>query len=545
MVTGATGSLGAHVVSELAQMSSIHQIYCLVRADDISQAMRRVRSSLIQRKVYHRLTLPCRRKIVALPSDFAKPDLGLNETSYAEITSRLLAVIHCAWSVNFNMHLSSFKKGNVAGVSHLLSLCRSAQPPASMNFCSSVSTCSRATETPVPERCPDLEWAQEMGYAQSKSVAEHLCAKAADQGITTRVLRVGQIVGDSKHGVWNAQEALPMMMQTAFTVGALPRLRETPSWLPVDVVGNAVVEIALSNAGSVFANVTNPHMFRWMDDLLPALRKSGLSFEEVEPKEWVRRLRESNPDPTVNPPIKLVDFFASKYDKELSEFKPSKSFATDIACSLSPSLAAAPVLNQDLVDKFVKYFLGTAWASQVTTATLKTVIIVAGPCGTGKTTIGTSLAQQIRVPFIEGDSLHTESAVAKMRSGIALTEEYRMSWLDRIIRHSVEAVMELGYSQTVVSCSALTVELRRIIRDGLAKAYAGVVFIDLQADRDVLLRRVQARTGHYMGDKMVDGQVELYENAGESEMDVLPVDSGAEKDVVLSEIMSVLEMMMN
>jgi hypothetical protein len=42
------------------------------------------------------------------------------------------------------------------------------------------------------------------------------------------------------------------------------------------------------------------------------LRTAGLEFDEVEPKEWVRRLRESDQDPEANPPIKLVEFFASK-----------------------------------------------------------------------------------------------------------------------------------------------------------------------------------------------------------------------------------------
>ena len=30
--------------------------------------------------------------------------------------------------------------------------------------------------------------------------------------------------------------------------------------------------------------------------------------------EWVRRLREGEQDPTVNPTVKLLDFFTEKYD---------------------------------------------------------------------------------------------------------------------------------------------------------------------------------------------------------------------------------------
>ena len=257
------------------------------------------------------------------------------------------------------MHLSSFEKGNVAGVPHLLRLCQASSGQATMNFCSSVSTCSCATVQPIPESLPELEWAQGMGYAQSKSVAEHLCAEAAAQGVITRVLRVGQICGDTQHGIWNAQEAIPMMMQTALTVGALPKLSETPSWLPVDVVAQAVIDISLSKAGSLFANVVNPQTFSWIGDFIPALQMAGLDFDLVEPREWVARLRRSDPDPTRNPPVKLVEFFASKYDTDSPG--TSKEFATDVALEWSPILADTPALTQDLVDKYIRYFKTECW----------------------------------------------------------------------------------------------------------------------------------------------------------------------------------------
>ena len=33
-------------------------------------------------------------------------------------------------------------------------------------------------------------------------------------------------------------------------------------------------------------------------------------------REWVRRLREGDQDPVRNPTVKLLDFFASKYDND-------------------------------------------------------------------------------------------------------------------------------------------------------------------------------------------------------------------------------------
>jgi hypothetical protein len=48
------------------------------------------------------------------------------------------------------------------------------------------------------------------------------------------------------------------------------------------------------------------------------LRAAGLTFEQVTEQEWLARLAASNPDPAVNPTIKLLDFYKSKYAKPRS-----------------------------------------------------------------------------------------------------------------------------------------------------------------------------------------------------------------------------------
>ena len=66
-----------------------------------------------------------------------------------------------------------------------------------------------------------------MGYARSKLVAERIVQAAAETtGMTAKVFRVGQIVGDTERGIWNTTEAIPLMIQSAKTIGALPALEE-------------------------------------------------------------------------------------------------------------------------------------------------------------------------------------------------------------------------------------------------------------------------------------------------------------------------------
>ncbi|KAI9685149.1 MAG: putative NRPS-like protein biosynthetic cluster [Bathelium mastoideum] len=360
IVTGATGSLGAHLVAHLAARQNVERIYCLVRAPNYDVALTRIERSLQDRGVYAGLPM---NKIVATPSSLGDAKLGLEDHLYNELASKVTSVIHCAWSVNFNLALESFENDCVAGTKNLISFCLRTRraKPASFNFCSSVSTVVRTPpgET-IREALPaSLSYAQSMGYAQSKLVAEYICRAANEQtGITTRVLRIGQIIGDTIRGIWNPTEAIPLIFRTADTVGVLPSLDETPSWLPVDTVAAAVSDIALSTTEAPVVNVVNSKTFHWTEDLLPLLRVASLNFEAVDQREWVRRLRASNPDPAANPPIKLVDFFAQKYDREGPS--PKLDFASDIAQSLSPALQRVGALDPKTVTKFVEY-LTSVW----------------------------------------------------------------------------------------------------------------------------------------------------------------------------------------
>lgn len=356
-MTGATGSLGAHAVAILVTQPTTKRVFCLVRAKDTEDANARVRQSLRERRLLDNLSEAALSKIVAYPSDFADENLGLGSARYEAISEDITHLIHLAWSVNFNKSIESFEADCIRGVRNLMTLClRSNRPqPAAFNFCSSVSATARTPGGIVPEALPEsLEYAQEMGYAQSKLVAENLCDRAAKQTtMKCRVLRVGQIIGDTCHGVWNETEAIPLIFQSAKSTGALPALDENPAWLPVDVVANACTEITLSNAHSGVMNIVNHNSFHWTNELLPLLSKAGLPFEAVNQREWIRRLRASNPDPSQNPSVKLVDFFANKYDNDNA--RGSLKFATDAAQRHSPSLANAGVIDIDIMQKIVSY----------------------------------------------------------------------------------------------------------------------------------------------------------------------------------------------
>lgn len=169
------------------------------------------------------------------------------------------------------------------------------------------------------------------------------------------------MIGDTQSGIWNVTKAIPMIIQCTLTIGAVPKLDEEPLWLPADVVAKATIEISLSEAGADVMKIINHQAFHWTMDLLPMVRKllPGVEYEEVFQREWIRRLRGGEQDQSKNPPIKLLNFFEGKYDTD--ELKTGMVYDTDKARKYSEGLANAPVIDEAMVGKLVKYWQTSAW----------------------------------------------------------------------------------------------------------------------------------------------------------------------------------------
>lgn len=282
-------------------------------------------------------------------------------------------------------------------------------------------------------------------------------------------------------------------------------------------------------------NIVNDKNFHWTRDLLPLLREAGLQFETVPQQEWIRRLRASEADPVKNPPIKLVDFFASKYDNN----KPRRSLAhaTSRAQGYSPSLQNAGIIGSEIVGKIVSQ-LEKRWSAQEVEPA---VIVLGGPCGSGKSTVARALSDALNLPMIEGDDMHSKVARQKMGSHIPLTDADRLSWLAHIRGAVMDRLRTTGALGVLVTCSALRSIYRQELRALQELAGVRTVFIMLETDsREELKTRLTERQGHYMAPAMVDAQVDLLESAGDDEIDVVPVNSRQAMDQVVGECQSIV-----
>ncbi len=134
---------------------------------------------------------------------------------------------------------------------------------------------------------------------------------------------------------------------------------------------------------------------------------------------------------------------------------------------------------------------------------MKPLIVVMGVAGSGKSTIGSQAARKLDLPFVDADSLHSPANVGRMAAGKPLSDADRRPWLAEV------GAMLSSSERTgmLMACSAL----KRTYRDAISRDAPTTAFVHLSCPREVLQRRMEARTGHFMPPELLDSQLAALE----------------------------------
>jgi len=165
----------------------------------------------------------------------------------------------------------------------------------------------------------------------------------------------------------------------------------------------------------------------------------------------------------------------------------------------------------------------------------RTILIITGISGSGKTTIATALAQLFGWPFKEGDDLHPASNITKMHSGHPLDDRDRWPWLQKLTDW-IDGWRQVGDSG-VITCSAL----KRSYRDFLTGGRPEVRVVYLHGDRAVIAARLAARKGHFVPATILDSQIATLEEPDPDE-DSIRVDVDQLVEDIVAEIVHKLDL---
>jgi gluconokinase len=127
------------------------------------------------------------------------------------------------------------------------------------------------------------------------------------------------------------------------------------------------------------------------------------------------------------------------------------------------------------------------------------IAIVMGVTGSGKTTVGRLLAEQLGWAFADADDFHPRANVEKMERGIPLNDADRGPWLERL---RVQTMNWIANGQNgVLACSAL----KRTYRQELSVG-PEVRFVYLKGSPEMIAQRLRLRRGHFADEKILPGQ---------------------------------------
>ena len=164
------------------------------------------------------------------------------------------------------------------------------------------------------------------------------------------------------------------------------------------------------------------------------------------------------------------------------------------------------------------------------------IVVVAGVAASGKTTVGTLIADRLGWPFTDADALHPVANVTKMHAGLALDDADRRPWMAAVTER-IDGYLEAG-QPAVLACSLL----KRSYRDQLTAGRPTVWIVFLDVSRAELGRRLDSRHGHFFPAKLLDSQLADLDPPEPSERQLLVAEAGPPPAVIADEVIKRLQL---
>lgn len=292
-LTGCTGFFGAFLLKELLKATQA-KIFCLVRSTDAEHAIERINET------FHKYKIPFsnheKKRIVGMSGDLTKTNLGLGLEKFETLARTIDTIFHNGAVVNYVDSYETLKPANVFGTQEVLRLsCHSHIIP--VHYVSSISAFETlgfftGREKIYEQDSVDLgEKYVQLGYSQSKWVAEKVMENAREEGLPINIYRSAYIMGHSETGVSNTTDHIARYIAGCIEMGSAPILNESASLTPVDQLSQALSHIAMNSKeyGHTY-HLCNPDVVT-VAEIYQKIKEFGFPLELISYKKWKQRLK--------------------------------------------------------------------------------------------------------------------------------------------------------------------------------------------------------------------------------------------------------------
>jgi thioester reductase-like protein len=363
-LTGATGFLGAFILQELLAKTSA-DIYCLVRTSDRDSTTERLQNNL---KRYSLWDQTVTSRIIPVIGDLSKPMLGLEAKSFQNLAGIIDTIYHSAAMLNYVYPYSAMKAANVLGTQEVLRLACQGKIKA-VHYVSSVAVFEAAAYAGKVVREEDSfdHWQGiDLGYSQTKWVAEKLVKIAGTRGLPIAIYRPPLIAGHSKTGISNTDDFICLMLKGCIQMGSFPDLDYLLDMSPVDYVSQSIVYLSQQpeSIGQAF-HLQHPKPIH-LREIVKLLNFVGYKLDRVPYQQWQADLKNTvQPD---NPLFTLQPFLLEKRTEAqltvlelyLQKNRPTIS-CQDTLKALKGSGISCPPISHKLLLTYFKRFLDSGF----------------------------------------------------------------------------------------------------------------------------------------------------------------------------------------
>ncbi|KAL8724796.1 MAG: hypothetical protein Q9166_007753 [cf. Caloplaca sp. 2 TL-2023] len=359
LITGASGSLGGHLVDHIAQMADVTRVVCLNRENKAEPYFRQQKA---MRDKGIRSFDKIRPKLLVLQTDSSKPGFGLSSSDYEGLVSSVTHLIHNAWPMSAKRPLAGFEP-QFQIMRNLIDFACNAvsQRPEGFRFSfqmvSSIGVVGHyglgngEKKTMVPEERVGIDAVLSNGYGEAKWACERMLDETLykhPDRFRTMAVRLGQIAGSKTSGYWNPMEHFGFLIKSSQTLNALPDVGGTVHWTPVNDIAGALSDLVLSDRTPYLVyHIENPVGQPWRE--MNGILVDALKISELIPfTEWVERVREAGQ--RNNPAATLLDFLVDNY---LPMSCGGLVLDTKKAREHSKTLSAVEPVSEEVVRRYI------------------------------------------------------------------------------------------------------------------------------------------------------------------------------------------------
>lgn len=364
LVTGASGSLGGHLVNDLAQCDDVESVICLNRPKANTDPYARQQKAMRDKGI--RTFDQIRPKLTVLQTETWKPFLGLTEDQYSELVSSVTHIIHNAWPMSAKRELKGFED-QFQVMRNLLDFADSASSLRPKGFRLSFTQVSSIgvvghygveksfdehSPVVVPETRAQVDYLLPNGYSEAKwgceRMLEETLHKYRSDRFRARTVRLGQIAGSKRCGYWSPTEHFAFLVKSSQTLKALPDVPGKLYWTPVEDVAGTLIDLSLSETElHRIYHIDNPVGQEWSS--MNKILADALNISDLVPfEQWVKRVRAA--PARDNPAATLAEFLDSNYLR-----MSCGGLVLDVSNTLSHSktLASVGSITEEVARRYV------------------------------------------------------------------------------------------------------------------------------------------------------------------------------------------------